>query len=218
MIKLSVKQNIICHLTQFIIAIAVTTVLFNLIEYLSRSGGGASKLKKEPGVMVSLKEPPPPPEPVNDKMNEIREKKQNKKMRIEQPRLGIKLLHADVMGGIKIPDTLRHGIELPEFDLKIGFNLDEIDTVPVVTQQFSPRYPYHAKREGIEGIVSIRFLVTREGRVEDISIIKADPKEIFDEVTRQCVSRWKFKPGIKDGETVDTWVEIDIEFELDKRG
>jgi protein TonB len=58
--------------------------------------------------------------------------------------------------------------------------------------------------------------VTTEGRVEDVSILKSDPKEIFDEVTRQSVSRWKFKPGIKDGEAVDTWVEIDIEFELNK--
>ncbi len=218
MIRLSTKHNIASHLTQLIIAVSVTAVLFNVMTYLSESGKGVKKIRKEPGVMVSLKEPPPPPDPEMEERHEIREKNQVKRKSIQQPRAGIELLHADVMGGIKIPGSLQYEVEVPEFDFKVGFTLDEIDTAPVIRNQMAPVYPYHAKRERIEGVVSVRFLVTREGRVEDISIVKSIPKKIFDEVTRQSVARWLFTPGIKDGEKVDTWVEIDIEFELDKRG
>ena len=215
MIKLSLKQNIMAQLTQFFIAIVITTSLFGALSILSK-GAGVQKTKKSPGVLISYKKPPPPPDPEMDERDKIMEKKQIERKRIKQSRPGIDLLNTDLMtGGIKIPG-LQHSIEIPKFDFKVGFNLDEIDEAPVVINQLAPRYPYHAKREKIEGVVIIRFLVTRKGCVEDISIMKSDPKDIFDDATRQSVSRWKFKPGIKDGKAVETWVEIEIEFELDK--
>jgi protein TonB len=95
------------------------------------------------------------------------------------------------------------------------YGMSEVDQVPAVTLQIPPEYPYHARRQGTEGVVSIRFLVTREGEVSSFSVLKASPEGVFDEATRRSVLRWKFRPGVKDGRDVDTWVEMDIEFELE---
>lgn len=108
-------------------------------------------------------------------------------------------------------------IKINTFDIpqvKTEYLIGEVDQVPVPTLQFPPDYPYHAKRQGTEGVVSIRFLVTSEGKVSSFSVLKGVPEGVFDEATRRCVLRWKFQPGMKDGERVDTWVEMDIEFEL----
>jgi protein TonB len=108
-------------------------------------------------------------------------------------------------------------ISMSQWDIpqvKFEYGIGEVDQVPIATFQIPPEYPYHAKRQGTEGVVSIRFLVTREGEVSSFSVIKATPEGVFDEAARRSVLRWQFKPGMKDDMAVDTWVEMDIEFEL----
>ena len=51
--------------------------------------------------------------------------------------------------------------------------------------------------------------------ISDLTVREvAAPEGIFDEAARRSVIRWKFRPGIKSGMPVNTWVEMDIEFEL----
>jgi protein TonB len=97
---------------------------------------------------------------------------------------------------------------------KSEYGMGEVDQVPIATLQMPPDYPFTAKRQGTEGVVSIRFLVTKEGEVSSFSVLKATPEGIFEEAARRSVLRWKFRPGLKNGGAVNTWVEMDIEFEL----
>jgi len=94
------------------------------------------------------------------------------------------------------------------------FGLDEVDQRPVSLAALKPNYPYKAKRMGIEGSVTVQFLVDRNGRTQDLKIVAAKPEGIFDETVRKTVPRWRFKPGKKAGQPVDTWVEMTIRFEL----
>ncbi len=128
------------------------------------------------------------------------------KIRIDIPRID---LNAKLLTGLDIGITTWH-----ISPLKSEYGIGEVDQVPMAIFQVPPDYPYHAKRQGTEGVVSIRFLVTREGAVSSFSVLKATPESIFDEAARRSVLRWKFRPGFKNGEAVNTWVEMDIEFEL----
>jgi len=94
------------------------------------------------------------------------------------------------------------------------FGLDEVDQRPVSLAALKPNYPYKAKRMGIEGYVTVQFLVDRNGRPQDLKIVAAEPEGIFDESVAKTVPRWRFKPGRKAGQPVDTWVEMTIRFEL----
>lgn len=94
------------------------------------------------------------------------------------------------------------------------FGLDEVDQRPVSLASLKPNYPYKAKRMGIEGYVTVQFLVDSNGRTHDLKIVAAEPEGIFDESVRKTVPRWRFKPGKKAGQPVDTWVEMTIRFEL----
>jgi protein TonB len=98
------------------------------------------------------------------------------------------------------------------------FGLDEVDQKPVSLATLKPNYPYKAKRMGIEGHVTVQFLVDRNGRPQELKIVEASPQGIFDETVRKTVPRWRFKPGRKAGRTVDTWVEMTIRFELGHDG
>ncbi|MCF2949914.1 energy transducer TonB [Paraglaciecola aquimarina] len=85
---------------------------------------------------------------------------------------------------IKIADT-------PTFTLAGG------EARPIV--RIEPKYPAPAAREGIEGWVRLAFSITPMGTVENIQVIDAQPKRIFDKAAKRALSKWKYKPNIVAG-------------------
>jgi len=98
------------------------------------------------------------------------------------------------------------------------FGLHEVDQKPVSLAALKPDYPLRAKRMGIEGYVTVQFVVNRERKTQDLRIWDAEPKGVVDQTVRSSVPRWRFKPGKKAGRPVDTWVEMTIRFELGHDG
>lgn len=99
-------------------------------------------------------------------------------------------------------------------DPRVRFNLDEVDRKPVPVSGMPPAYPYRARRLSIEGHVEVRFIVDRKGVVRELSLIEAKPEGVFENAVKNSVPRWRFKPGIKDGKPVETWVQRTIKFKL----
>jgi len=99
--------------------------------------------------------------------------------------------------------------------LKDTYSSHEIDSPLTPLVKIPPMYPIRAKRLNIEGWVSVRFLVTREGTVEKVEILEAEPADTFDNSVIKCVHKWKFKPGTVEGVPVKIWVETTIRFEMD---
>ena len=108
---------------------------------------------------------------------------------------------------------------LPSPDPGPDFNAvmaeDELDTIPIPRYKSPPRYPYRAKRLGIGGEVKIRFLVDKQGNVSDITILEAQPPEIFDQSVRDAVSKWQYSPGELLGRKVATLVTTTVVFQME---
>lgn len=99
-------------------------------------------------------------------------------------------------------------------DLRNAFGVDEIDGPLTAIANIPPVYPMRASRMGIEGSVTIRFLVNESGLVDNIEIINAEPPGMFEKSVYNCASKWRFKPGTIEGIPVNTWAEKTIHFEL----
>lgn len=74
--------------------------------------------------------------------------------------------------------------------------------LPIVVIQ--PQYPNQALQERIEGWAQVSFTVDESGSVVDPVIVESSPEGIFDEVSLQAVSRFKFQPRVVDGNAVRT--------------
>ncbi len=98
---------------------------------------------------------------------------------------------------------------------KIRFRSDELDLQPERISMINPVYPYRAKRMGIQGSVAVRFLVDRTGAVRKLTILEANPPDIFNDTVMKTLEKWTFKPGRKDGKDVETWITTQIRFELE---
>lgn len=81
--------------------------------------------------------------------------------------------------------------------------------------QSQVRYPHHAKMQGIEGRIYVQFIVTPEGNVRNVKVVKGlghglneEAIRIFEEIPE------KFIPGTKSGIAVPVKMIMPIRFEI----
>lgn len=77
-------------------------------------------------------------------------------------------------------------------------------------------FPEYAKENGIEGKAYIRFVVSKEGELSDIKVIKGVPgcKECDQEAKRIIKAMPKWIPGKNKGVAVDSYYTLPISFKL----
>jgi len=96
------------------------------------------------------------------------------------------------------------------------YSMGEVDSKPRALGQALPPYPRRARRRGTEGWVKVLFLVTKDGRVRNLTVLQESPTGVFHKTVMNTVPRWRFKPARKDGQSVDVWVKQTINFRLEK--
>ncbi len=93
--------------------------------------------------------------------------------------------------------------------------LKEVARAPTLLERVSPKYPREAEREHIVGLVLLRAVIGKDGRVErdQIRIIRSVPA--LDGAAVSALGQWRFTPAIDhQGRTVRVVVEIPFEFTL----
>ncbi len=71
------------------------------------------------------------------------------------------------------------------------------DATPIV--RIEPKYPIQAARDGKEGYVILSFTINEVGGVEEVKVLEAKPKRIFDKEAKRALRKWKYKPKVVDG-------------------
>jgi len=75
----------------------------------------------------------------------------------------------------------------------------------------APVYPVRARMKGIEGAVTLRFDIDRQGRVENPRIVRAEPEGVFENAVVAAVTKWRYKPKSVNGKPVrrdNVWVTL----------
>jgi protein TonB len=69
--------------------------------------------------------------------------------------------------------------------------------LPPVVDQVAPRYPPLAMRRRVEGFVELQFTVMPDGSVTNVSVLRSDPRNMFDREAINAMQRWRFQsvPG-----------------------
>ena len=70
-----------------------------------------------------------------------------------------------------------------------------------------------APRRPPDGTVVVRFVVNEQGGVENVQVVGGTNSK-FAKSAVSSVSKWRFKPTVKDGKPVKTTVEKSMEFRL----
>lgn len=85
---------------------------------------------------------------------------------------------------------------------------------PVLVDQYLPEYTPDATRAGIQGDVYIEAVVTVEGTVVEPKLIRGLPDEELNQRAMDAILRWRFRPGVKDGQAVPVIALFTVTFRI----
>ena len=208
-------QNDSRFLASLLLGVAVTLVLFFIMQALIDSGDQAYRSDSDGQIMefvrikddesLSLKdrrkpkkpeppkEPPPPPKMIVEKQV----KPTMNKVKIDIP-------------NIDLPTIAGGGPFLGNW---AGNPLAEGDVLPIV--RIDPQWPREALVEGIEGYVIVEVIIAADGSVASAVVIESVPRRLFDRNVIRAVLKWKFKPRIINGVAFERRAIQRLDFSLD---
>ncbi len=153
--------------------------------------------KPDDEVQTRVRKPPPPPPPPQEPP----------KVELVEP------AQAD-------PNSSGFSLSIPSVDTGgisnavggIG-GMRDGDAAPIV--RIPPDYPPQAARDGKEGWVRLSFTINEVGGVEDVEVLDADPKRVFDRNAKRALRKWKYRPQIVDGVAQKQFgLEVQLDFKL----
>ena len=87
-------------------------------------------------------------------------------------------------------------------------------TPPTLQVNVEPDYPHEARREGLEGSVEMKLLVSEKGEVKQAIVHKSSGYEILDNAAIEFAKRLKYNPAKKQGKPLDVWVSRVMHYQL----
>ncbi|WP_141735184.1 energy transducer TonB [Oligoflexus tunisiensis] len=74
------------------------------------------------------------------------------------------------------------------------------DWLPI--EQIKPKMPREAALKGIEGFITFRFDIDENGRVENIKVVDAENRSVFEAEARKAVRKFRYRPRRINGRPV----------------
>ena len=75
-------------------------------------------------------------------------------------------------------------------------------------------YPIEAIESGIQGVVYIKFLLTKSGEIEQLKIVRGVDDLLDNEAKRVILLMPKWVPGEQAGGKVNVWLTVPVRFKL----
>lgn len=105
-------------------------------------------------------------------------------------------------------------IELSMFDETLFIN--NYDTPPIPVNLASPKYPYDARKLGLEGVVLLELFITEEGIVQKVDVIRSlqSGNEGLDQAAIEAAMQSSFMPALQQGTPVPVRITLPFQFSL----
>lgn len=87
-----------------------------------------------------------------------------------------------------------------------------VEEQPVLINLPAPVYPELARKAGVEGTVTVRALVGKDGKVQDAFVTAGN--DMLNESALDAVNKATFRPALQQHKPVAVWVQIPMNFSL----
>ena len=88
-------------------------------------------------------------------------------------------------------------------------------TTPILLREVKPSYTSDAMRAKVQGSVLLECLVQPDGSVGDVRVVRSpDPSFGLDLEAMKAARQWRFRPGMRLGESVAVLITIQLDFTL----
>jgi TonB family protein len=76
----------------------------------------------------------------------------------------------------------------------------------------SPKYPKDARKQKVEGKVTLHVMIASDGSVKDVAVVNGDSR--LTDAALAAVRKWRFQPFIADGKPVEGQRDVTMDFTL----
>lgn len=88
-------------------------------------------------------------------------------------------------------------------------------TTPVPIRRASPQFTAEAMRARAQGVITVECVVEPDGECGDVRVARSfNPAFGLDREALDAARRWRFRPGMRNGEAVPVLVNLEIEFTI----
>lgn len=186
-------KNIVITVLGFLVTVSLLLLMTSLIAKPQLTVAEHLDPKSAPPVVIEPEEPNDPPENNPQPPSATVEPSLDINSDIEVEKVDIKITEA-----LEFTKNVEFKHEWTNTKL-IGTELDEMDREAVPLMQTTPTYPIVALQKGIEGWVKLTFDVDATGMANNIKIVEASHRNIFDKEAKRALRKWKFEPGKSNG-------------------
>lgn len=88
-----------------------------------------------------------------------------------------------------------------------------VKTSPMVLRRTEPQYSLEALKKGIQGLVTLKVLIHKDGSASVIKIVHGLGYGLDENATR-ALEQWKFKPATRNGEPVDLALDVTVTYRI----
>jgi protein TonB len=78
-----------------------------------------------------------------------------------------------------------------------------------------PKYPDEARVRGWEDVVVVRYVIGKDGRVREVTVLSRPEREIFEKTAVKAIRNWRFRPHKVNGVPQEIVHELTIFFKLE---
>jgi len=89
----------------------------------------------------------------------------------------------------------------------------EVDVRAVIRAKPKPAYTREARRNGIQGYVTLKVLLSARGKIARVKVLKGLPAGLTENAIR-AACKIEFKPAMKDGQPIAQWLTAEYLFRL----
>jgi protein TonB len=111
-------------------------------------------------------------------------------------------------------DTAEVSVEEPiqYIDLTLDNKKELIDDYWVVEKRQDAKYPISAAIKGLSGCVDLIVGIKNDGKSGGYKVKKSYPKGVFDKHAAAALTKWKWVPADKNGDSVPVLTTIQFDF------
>jgi protein TonB len=81
-----------------------------------------------------------------------------------------------------------------------------------IIHRIQPEYPSLARQARIQGQVSLRAIISHDGRIENLQVVNGHP--LLVQAAIDAVRQWRYRPYMLNGEPVEVETQITVNFTL----
>lgn len=125
--------------------------------------------------------------------------------------------------GVDIADLEQHKVIAEEKEEKVFEVVEQEPQFPGGEEALlkyihdNIKYPPMAMESGIKGRVSLRFVVTKDGSISDVKVIRGVDPSLDKEAVRVVQSMPKWIPGKQNGQPVNVYFSLPVNFVLSSK-